>query len=408
MRWRTLASLASGILVFGILFAFAKTEGGFLPWFLLYFYTVLFLYELATWASGVRGLETRRMVSATRLSAGQSLTIEVSLKRTGVWPLFWVRITEQLPPAMARHRMSLTQSLLPLWSKTTTYDYRLHNLSRGVYAIGNTEIETGDVLGLIRARQIESRSDQILVYPKVVPVRGWSASRPEELGLRQPTRRRAEDSSNVLGVRGYVPGDRLSRIHWPATARRGTLQAKEFELHVTSEMVFVPDCSMDSFGGKNQLFELEMTMTASLMKYAYELRRQFGAMIYANHLQAFPTGCDEALFLRCMEKLADVQPDGHLPFAQSLVRIGQETANGCTLVVLSPQLNRAAAVAAATLRKRGPVEWFVPLQRDSLSDSDKVGLQMLLSARVTVHLISQAQQLSNMQRGGVTRASILG
>lgn len=407
MTRRGVLWLGVGCTIFLLLFAFAKIEGGFLPWFLLYFYTVFFLYELITVASGVRTVETSRRVSATRLSAGQSVTIEVTVFRTGVWPLPWLRITEQVPKGNILGA-TLSQSLLPLWTKEIKYDYRIPDLSRGIYRIASTDIETGDIFGLVRHRRTDQRHDEILVYPKVVPVRGWTGLRPEEIGLRQPTRKRAEDSTNVLGVRGYVPGDRLSRIHWPATARKGSLQAKEFELHVTSEMMFLPDCSDVSFADRFRLFELEMTITASLIKYAYDMRRRFGAMIYSENLHTFAPGCNEALFLRCMEKLAEVQPNAKTPFPEALVRMGQETPSGCSFVVLSPQLNRESAVAAASLRKRGPVEWFVPIERETLSENDKAGLQMLQSARVSVHLIRQPLQLSNMQRGGGARANVLG
>ena len=46
---------------------------------------------------------------------------------------------------------------------------------------------------------------------------------------------------HASGVREYVPGDPMKRIHWPSTARRGQLIVKEFEQDPQAEVWFFLD-----------------------------------------------------------------------------------------------------------------------------------------------------------------------
>lgn len=401
MKRRATTLFGLSFVLFVSAYVFAMVQGGFLPWFVFYFVTTLLLYEIATFVIGVRYTVTSRHVSAKRLTAGQTLDVDIAVERRGLWPLFWLRVTDDLPPRWVFQTQGGEQVLQPLWARHMNFRYRVAGLQRGIYRIGNTKITTGDLLGIIQQQRMDERRDEILVYPRVVPVRGWAGNHPEELGLRQPTRRRTNESANVIGVRDYVPGDRLSRIHWPASARKGTLQAKEFELHVSSELMFVPDLAQSSFQiATPSTFELEMTIVASLIKHTYELRRMFGLTLHGAKLTQFPAGMDEALFMRSMAALAIANADCGVDFPNSLTRIAQETPRGATLVVVSPRLNREAAVAAELIRRRAQVEWFVPIDHTELTADERQGLKMLQAARVNVYLIGSPAQLGSLQRGG--------
>lgn len=409
MRGRRLLSLVGVVLFWFGLFVFARVQGAFFPWFLFYFMTALLLYEGAVAGYGLRGVEVQREMSADRLSAGQSLEIRVTLHRSGWWPLLWVRIQDELPERWLVNTEGAQRVLLPLWQHSRSYVYDIQGLQRGVYRIGDTHVETGDMLGIVHRRRDDARASEVMVYPRVVDVRGWSGYHPEELGLRQPTRRRAEESTTVLGVRDYAPGDRLSRIHWPASARSGELKTKEFELHVTSELLFILDAARTSFSRAEAgvQFELEMTIAASLMKKAFELKRQFAMTMHGAQVVSLPAGSNQALFFRCMQELAMARTDGRTDFSHSFHRIAQEATQGTTLVVVSPAVNRETAAAAGAVRSRVTVEWFLPVGGPTLTDGQREGLKMLTTAGVHVYLIQSPEQLSSLQRGGMNRATSL-
>src|SRR5579875_3647181 len=117
------------------LYVFAKVTGGFLPWFLLYFLAFMMVYELATWVLTAKGLKIERKLSSRRLSAGQTIEVEVSVERRSIWPMFWAKIREDLPNRWVFQADGVERSIIPLWSKTFVYRYKVHQLPRGVYML---------------------------------------------------------------------------------------------------------------------------------------------------------------------------------------------------------------------------------------------------------------------------------
>ncbi len=72
-------------------------------------------------------------------------------------------------------------------------------------------------------------------------------------------RRTYQLTSNVAGVRDYVHGDSLNRIHWPSSARAGRLIAKEFELDPTADIWLY----LDLFQGAEAAMDLGTKATGA-------------------------------------------------------------------------------------------------------------------------------------------------
>lgn len=408
MRVGKAVSALLPLFLVGGLFVFAKVTGGFFAWFLFYFCLVGAVYEWLTLFASLQRMSTERSLSAHRLTAGQSLQVRVTFHMRGFWPISWLRIQETLPSRWLFQTSGLDRIYVPLWRRVLTCLYTVQNVPRGVYHIGDTGVEAGDMLGLVRVNKSFEAFDKVIVYPKIVPVRGWSGAVPDEFGDRQPTNRRSEESNNVIGVRDYVSGDRLSRIHWPVSARRGHLQAKEFELHVTSELMFIPDNTVASYAADAQpaaKFDLAMSITASLLRHSFENHRKFGMVVPVQPYLSFPTGQDAALLKRCLESLAAMQPTSKRELLPFLRRIGSSTTRGTVFVIVSPRLEKDMAVVVSQLRNQGSVHVFVPLFAERLSEAQRIGYEALNAVGAQVHLIRNVEQLSFLHKGGAVGAT---
>ncbi|MCL6626823.1 DUF58 domain-containing protein [Alicyclobacillus shizuokensis] len=403
--WRHAAAGGSALAALGGLFVFARVQGGFFPWFLLYVCILLALYEWGTWGLSLRGVSVSRQVRATRLAAGQSLSVELTVQTGGsTWPFVWLAVTDQLPSRW-RSAAGAERRLVPLWTRRLTFSYEVPGLARGCYTIGPAVIRSLDLFGLVHRHRLVAGQTEVVVYPKAVPVRGWLSLRPETLGLREATRQRSEDSTTVLGVRDYTPGDRFSRIHWRASARRGVLQSKEFERHVSDEILFCIDATRSSYPDAAPFhFELAMTIAASLVKHTYDMRRFFAWAICGASLATSGKGLDEAHYRHCLEALARANPGGDTPFVQGLRHIGHSAPAGSAIVVISPALGPESAVAVGELVGRMSVEWFVPLAQTTLDASFQRALRLLRQVGVRVHLLASPDALGRLGRGGVERA----
>lgn len=98
---------------------------------------------------------------------------------------------------------------------------------RGLFTVGPFEIERVDPFGLSIGRRPDSTTATIVVHPKVYDLVGpHGAVRvvDSDAALRRAT---SDPLSGFVSMREYVVGDDPRLIHWPTTARTGTLMVRE-------------------------------------------------------------------------------------------------------------------------------------------------------------------------------------
>jgi uncharacterized protein (DUF58 family) len=98
---------------------------------------------------------------------------------------------------------------------------------RGVFDVGPWSIERVDPFGLAVGRRVADKRTPVIVHPRLYPLVGpLGAMHTVETDSRH--RRAATDPlSGFVSLREYVPGDDQRLIHWPTTARTGTLMVRE-------------------------------------------------------------------------------------------------------------------------------------------------------------------------------------
>ena len=108
---------------------------------------------------------------------------------------------------------------------------RRQPLERGKYVFSETECASEDIFGLIEHRGKFKAKGEFRVLPRTVFIPYWQLyDRKSRLsGPQTALTRSRRETTQINGVRDYVYGDRLSRIHWNATAKTGNWKSKEFE-----------------------------------------------------------------------------------------------------------------------------------------------------------------------------------
>jgi uncharacterized protein (DUF58 family) len=97
---------------------------------------------------------------------------------------------------------------------------------RGRHRLGPAALVISDPLGLA-TRVIESDADEVLVLPRIEPVRFAGETGPGAGVGRRPLAGAADPmASEVDGIQQHQPGTPASRIHWPAVARTATLMER--------------------------------------------------------------------------------------------------------------------------------------------------------------------------------------
>jgi len=137
---------------------------------------------------------------------------------------------------------------------------------RGLFDVGPIDIERIDALWLTVGTRRTGQVTPVIVHPKVYDLLGpQGAVRAVE---NESVLRRASSDpmSGFVSMREYVPGDDPRLIHWPTTARVGTLMIREHVDVRRPEFTVVLDTAPDASAPDD--FEEMVDVAASLSVHA--------------------------------------------------------------------------------------------------------------------------------------------
>ena len=248
----------------------------------------------------MRDVRYRRELSEKRVLFGEEITLALSIENAKLLPLPWLEVEEIIPRDLhfsgsnLRVNVSsnafLLESLFSLrWYERVTRRYSVRCTARGVHAFGPTTLSSGDVFGF-QSRQEEIANRQyLLVYPMVVPLARFGLPARHPFGDYNAPRRMLEDPSRVIGVRDYMYGDELRRVHWKASARAMRLQSKVYQPTTTYTLVLFLNVAVQLdvyFGIHPELQELAICAAASVADWA--LNEGLAVGLYANTTMYMP------------------------------------------------------------------------------------------------------------------------
>ena len=184
------------------------------------------------------------------------------------------------------------------------------------------------------------------------------AEAPHPVGLVGAHRSaRAGGGTELAGIRPFLPGDRLRRIHWPVSLRTRELHVVSTRAEEDTGVLLVVDALGDhgvSGGVDGQASSLDLTVRAAAAIAEHHVRtgdrvalravgrggEQVGYGAGARHLR------------RILDRLATLRVGPLDPqIEQEVVRLG--VTGGSVVVILSPVLAPSVATLAATLTRRG-------------------------------------------------------
>lgn len=397
--WR----LFAGILTFMILYMYANFQGGFVSWFLFYTFVAVLIYEVIMVSVLLRHVVVEREVAHQQLFTGQGNRITLHI-HTGVIPVLWLRVTDQLPHSL-RQAKEYEQLIFLGWRRNVTITYEVVKLPRGEHRWEEVRLGSGDLLGFWSRTITCKSSSEVIVFPRVESIQFWSIQSSHPLGSQQTRRPLQEDMSNLRGIRDYVHGDRLSRIDWKAVARVGNLKTKEFSTLENQRYLFVLDCEMTNYRTEQglALFEEGVTLIASLAQYLLKQRQPTGLILHGENSSLPQLG--EGHFSRMLRALARVTPTATLPFSRALQQLTQvQRLGGLTLIVVTTQNHPEIIEQLARLRQLyGSVVWY-HLVDSQQAHSTVVHHTSLTTSSGIQYLPVQPGQVGRVLQGGAWNA----
>ena len=339
---------------------------------LSYLWGLLFITSWLWAALALRGLIFNRQARALRAQVGQIFEERFELDNPGRLPRLWLAVQDESPlPGSQGSRIFSTVD----GRRGRTYVARTRLVQRGVFPLGPTEIESGDPFGLFPVRKRFQSIDSLLVYPLMFDIKIFPNPPGIMPGGDALRRRSPQITPNAAGVRDYVPGDPLSRIHWVSTARRGRMISKEFELDPQAEVWILLDglkdsqyeipydlqtTEVDAILQRTEVFsivpsteEYGVTIAASLGRYFLRHGRAVGFACAAQALSVLPPERGPRQLGKLLESLALLEAKGELPL-RGLVEIqAQSITRGSTVVLITASVGEDVTLAADYLLRRG-------------------------------------------------------
>ncbi len=263
-----------------------------------------------------------------------------------------------------------------------SYTARTWLTHRGAFALGPTALIVGDPFGLFRFRRTFPPADTIVVMPKIFDLTKF-VSPPGLLPGGQVVRRKSPDvTPHAAGVREYMAGDPMKRIHWPTSIRRGQLMVKEFEQDPQAEIWLFLDAQksvhsqipyrMGNQKAASLLFKVDaflfghhpefhlppstieyaVSITASLAHYFLYQRRSVGLVTSGRALTTIPAERSERQEGKILETLAFVESESSLSLAGLVTSQAQQLPQGSSAILVTPTVSPELLVAVDDLQRR--------------------------------------------------------
>lgn len=349
---------ASILVIWSITLLYVLFQGGKTAFMLFIMVSVLIAYLIAGGLGGVRRAKGVRSFYAEQdkgdlLSAGGYLRVGLKVTIPGILPLPYVVVREVLK----RHNGEswvFEESLIPSLRGLGELRFQTPVLERGTYTFSDTDIISQDIFGLVEHKGTFLAEGQFQVLPRAIYVPRWQLyERKSRLsGPQTSVVQSRRETTQINGVRDYVYGDRLTRIHWNATAKTGSWKSKEFEHESIPKTILVLDGSASAYMNSNQ-FELAVSVAASLLGFGIRERIGIGLCCLDKTTKVFAPVEGAAERQKMIQYLIDLNAEGHGPLISRLEKGYRMFPKGSYFVLISPQRGQPVLDALRWADSRG-------------------------------------------------------
>lgn len=267
--------------------------------------------------------------------AGDSLEVRVGVRNGSLLPLMGCEVVVSLRASGAED--VVVESPLVLPRRTWTTAHLSQPVWRGVYELEQPVYVLTDPLGLAQVkRRVEARP-QVVVVPRIARVEGFNAAAGRLLGIGDLGGRGSRGGGEFRSIRPHQPGEPLSRIHWPSTARLNALMLRELEDAPRANGMVVLDGWQGAVVGEypTDTFEKQVELVGALADGVLRKGRPVMVLAHGAHdlfLNLEPIPADRQ---RLLQALAGVTASAVQPVGEAIARAMTYGARVLSVAVVS-------------------------------------------------------------------------
>jgi len=343
------------------------------PWLVLFSVAVVMISLLGyLWGShALDRVAYQRKWRFRRGFPGEHIQVQVEIENNKLLPISWLHAEDPWSLAVAPEdtsilspshiaQLGLLVNLCSLrWHERIRRTYDLLLRQRGVYPVGPSNLSSGDLFGLSDTFLEQDNREYVTVFPELVSLSFDLLPTQDPFGDRRSQKRLFEDINLPIGVRPYHPEDEFRHIHWPATARSGSLQVKVFQPVSAQVMVVCLNVSTAHqawMGIDNDLLEQLIKVSASVVYQSFQSGYSVGLisncyLAHADHPFNIQPGRSRDQLAYLLQALAAVTPYTSTSFESFLVRSLPGIPYGATLVLVTAMVTPALVETLVRLKR---------------------------------------------------------
>ena len=223
----------------------------------------------------------------------------------------------------------------------------------GAFRVGELYVRARDPFGLVEHEWHVEPASVLRVYPRPEQLR--SVVRPLEtqaLAGNEVARSKG-DGLEFADIRAFGPGDRVRRINWRASARRGSLYVNEHHPERNTDVVLFLDTFAEAGVPGASTLDLAVRATASFAGRYLERRDRVGLVSFGGVLRWLAPGMGPVQRYRIVDALLETEIVFSYAWRDIEVLPLRTLPPHALVVALTPLLDDRSIAALLDLRARG-------------------------------------------------------
>ncbi|MDX6482704.1 MAG: hypothetical protein QOE95_475 [Gaiellaceae bacterium] len=314
--------------------------------------TAPFPLVLAVGLAFSREPDLRAQVTLDRERVLEDDEVVLTLTLRAAEPLERVEVFVRLPPALVPVD-GANPFALRLGTSEATRELSLHCGRWGGYALGEAHLRIRDRFGLFVHEQQLTELRPLRVYPRPEEIRRVLPPLDTQVYSGNQVSRGKGEGIEFADIRPFATGDRVRRINWRVSARRGELFVNERHPERNTDVIIFLDSFTEARASQRGTLELAVRAAASLAALYLQRKDRVGLVSFGGVLSWLLPATGLVQRYRILDSVigteivfsyawkdADVIPVGTLP-PQALI------------LALTPLLDERAIATLLDLRARG-------------------------------------------------------
>jgi uncharacterized protein (DUF58 family) len=293
---------------------------------------------------GLFELDAERQVEGEPLEAWLELDAETPVPRLEVLVDIPDGLETEAPNPQLLHLDGVERSELEL---------PLHCVHWGAYRVGEVFLRARDRFGLLVFEQTLDLRRPLKVYPRGEALR--KLLRPLETQVfagNQPPRSRGE-GIEFADLRPFVPGDRVRRVNWRATARRGEPWVNETHPERNTDVVIFLDTFAEARSGGTSTLDVAVGAAGSLAEHYIREKDRVGLVAFGGVLNWLTVSSGVVQLYRVLDSLLDAEIFLSYAWKDIDVLPVRTLPPHALVLALTPLLDERSVRALVDLRARG-------------------------------------------------------